>query len=171
MPHFPLSCFPTHAAGYNQTFWWDHGWCRSWDWCVGVPCSCCSLCPTQLLQHGLFHWSSSCWILYLPWTCLSLFCVPCPFLNTFPWRHTNPTWWAQFWGQCDNFVCDQAGVSSTGQSLTRQSNDIFPQAHHHALSVTCFSILSSSGVTFDVLENYLLFSPCITCQVFVRWTQ
>lgn len=60
------------------------------------------------------------------------------------------------------------GVSRTGQPLTRQSNDIFPQACHHALSVTCFSSLPSSGVTFTLSENYLLFSPCMICQVLVR---
>lgn len=129
----------------------------------------CFSSPAQLLQHGLFQGSSSHWMLYLPWTRLSFFSVPCPFLNTFPWRHPNLTWLVQFWGSMGQFFSGtKPGVSSTGQSLTRQSKDIFPQAGQHALSVTCFSILPSSGVTLTVLENYLLFSPCMVCQVLVR---
>lgn len=122
---------------------------------MGVPCSCCSLFPIQLLQHGLSYLSSCHWMLYLPWTCLSLFSIPCPFLNMFPWKRPNLTWLVQFWGTMGQFFWYLVpGVSST---LSRQSNDIFLQACHHALSVTCFSILPSSGVTFTIMENYLLF--------------
>ena len=69
----------------------------------GSFCSCCSLCPTQLLQHGLFHRSLFLWVLYLPWPCLSLFSIHCPFLNMFPQRHHKLIWLVQFWGAMCQF--------------------------------------------------------------------
>lgn len=162
MPHFPLSCFPTPYCRLKP-FGDTMGGAEAGAAAMGIPCSCCSLCPIQLLQHGLFHWSSSHWMLYLPWTCLFLFSIPCPFLNTFPWRRPNLTWFVQFWGTMGQFFSGtKPGVSST---LTRQSNIIFLQACHHALSMTCFPVLLSSGVTCygklsSIFSLHDLPSPC-----------
>lgn len=60
------------------------------------------------------------------------------------------------------FSGSEPAVSSKGQSLTsscteKTSNDALK--HVTVLSVTHFYHLSPSGVTFTVLENYLLSSP------------
>lgn len=107
MPHFPLSCFPTPCCRLQPLV--RPGVVQK----LGLgPLLLLSMCPTQLLQHGLFHGSSSHWILYLPWTCLSFFSVPCPFLNTFPWRHPNLTWLVQFWSTVGQFFLRPRQVSA-----------------------------------------------------------
>lgn len=113
---------------------------------LGSLCFRCSLCSTQLLQHGLFHQSLPLWVLHLPWPCLFFSSIHCPFLNMFPQRHHRLVIVGPVVG-CNGSILSSAkpAVSSTEQSLTfsctnKTNNDVLK--HVTMLSVTCFSILS-----------------------------